>query len=237
MTSEAKDSRCAVITGASQGIGLAAAQRFLNAGYRVVNLSRSPSPLAGIVNIRADLAAPDWVETVKGSLLDAVGEASALSLVHNSAPKVAGGVGEVSAADLRQMFEVGVVAPSLLNQLLLARMRPGSSIIYIGSTLSHRATKGMAAYVACKHALLGLMRSTSQDLAGMGIHTCCVCPGFTETEMLRSYGGEAMAHLAGLSTQNRLIAPEEIADAIFFAATNPVVNGSTLGADLGFVEP
>jgi 3-oxoacyl-[acyl-carrier protein] reductase len=46
-----------------------------------------------------------------------------------------------------------------------------------------------------------------------------------------------LAHLAGLSTQNRLIAPEEIADTVYFAATHPVLNGSMINADLGFVEP
>jgi 3-oxoacyl-[acyl-carrier protein] reductase len=228
---------CVVITGASRGIGHAAAERFQAAGFRVVNLSRTPSTLAGVTNIFADLAAPDWSAGAKAALTEAVAGADAISLVHNSALKVAGGIAEMDAADFRRMLEVGVVAPTVLNQLLLPHMRPGSSIIYIGSTLSHRATARMAAYAACKHALLGLMRSTCQDLAGTGVHTCCVCPGFTDTEMLRSYGGEAMAHLAGLSTQNRLIAPAEIAEVIYFAAANPVVNGAALNADLGFIEP
>jgi NAD(P)-dependent dehydrogenase (short-subunit alcohol dehydrogenase family) len=228
---------CAVITGASRGIGHAAAERFAAAGYGVVNLSRSPSSLEGVVNIAVDLAAPDWSAAAGPALRAAVAGAPTISLVHNSALKLAGGVDEVEAADLRQMLEVAVVAPAILNRLLLGEMRPGSSIIYIGSTLSQRATRGMAAYVACKHAVLGLMRSTCQDLAGRQIHSCCVNPGFTDTEMLRSYGGEALAHLAGLSTQNRLIAPSEIAELICFAAANPVVNGAALNADLGFIEP
>jgi len=237
MTNETKGGRCAVVTGASKGIGFATAERFLKDGFRVINLSRSPSALPGVMNISADLAAPGWSDAVKDPLLQGGGGAETYSLIHNRALKVAGGVDEVAAADFREMLEVGVVGPSILNQLLLDDMRPGSSIIYIGSTLSLRATARMAAYVACKHALLGLMRSTCQDLAGKGIHTCCVCPGFTETEMLRSYGGDVLAHLAGLSTQNRLIAPAEVAEVIYFAATNPVINGAALSADLGFVEP
>ncbi|MDR3507078.1 MAG: SDR family NAD(P)-dependent oxidoreductase [Caulobacteraceae bacterium] len=237
MVPSGSSGKCAVITGASRGIGFAAAQRFLSAGYRVINLSRSPVDLAGMTNIQADLSAPDWARTAEQPLLDAVGDAETLALVHNSAFNIPAPVQAVQAADFRHAFEVGVIAPSVLNQLLLERMRPGSSIIYIGSTLSQRSTKGMAAYTSVKHALLGLMRATCQDLAGKGVHTCCVCPGFTDTEMLRAYGGEALTHLAGLSTQNRLIAPTEIAEVIFFGAANPVVNGAALNADLGFIEP
>ena len=102
--------------------------------------------------------------------------------------------------------------------------------------MSFKATSGVAAYVASKHALLGLMRATCQDLAGTGIHTACVCPGFTDTEMLRGYGGEALQQLANRSTQARLVQPEEVAESIYFCANNPVVNGSLLKADLGFIE-
>ncbi|MDR3510980.1 MAG: SDR family NAD(P)-dependent oxidoreductase [Caulobacteraceae bacterium] len=227
----------AVITGASRGIGRAAAERFLAAGWRVANLSRTPCDLADVTDIRADLAAPDWGEAAARALAAAVEGAGRLCLIHNCAFNVPAPIGAIEAADLRQVLEVGLVAPTQLNRILLPAMKPGSSILYVGSTLSLRATRAMAAYVALKHGLLGLMRATAQDLAGTGLHTCLVCPGFTETEMLKAYGGEALAHLASLSTQNRLIAPAEIAEALYFAALNPVVNGSALSCDLGFVEP
>lgn len=237
MTESGARGDCIVITGASRGIGFATAQRMLEAGFRVINLSRSPSQLEGVVDIATDLAASDWCDATQEQLFRAVDGAETLSIVHNSAVNVPAGVADVEAADFRRILEVGVVAPSRLNRLLLDRMRPGSAIVYIGSTLSVRATRSMAAYVTLKHAILGLMRATCQDLAGKGIHTCCVCPGFTETEMLRGYGGETLARLASLSTQNRLIAPREIADVIHFAVTHPVVNGAALSADLGFIEP
>ena len=103
-------------------------------------------------------------------------------------------------------------------------------------TLSLRATPGMAAYATCKHALLGLMRSTCQDLAGRGIHTALICPGFTDTEMLREFAGPVLDQVRARCTQGRLIEPREIAEVIHFAAGNAVVNGATLGADLGLVE-
>ena len=94
-------------------------------------------------------------------------------------------------------------------------------------------------YVTSKHAIVGMMRATCQDLANTGIHTVCVCPGFTDTEMLRTHVGqdeEILKSIASLSTFNRLINPEEIAAAIQFAAKNPVMNGAVMHANLGQIE-
>jgi NAD(P)-dependent dehydrogenase (short-subunit alcohol dehydrogenase family) len=118
-------------------------------------------------------------------------------------------------------------------------MAPGSSIIYIGSTLSEKAVANSYSYVTSKHAVVGMMRATCQDLANTGIHTVCVCPGFTDTEMLRTHVGEdadILKHIAALSTFNRLVTPEEIATAIQFAGQNPVLNGAVMHTNLGQIE-
>ncbi|MFT7049052.1 MAG: 3-oxoacyl-[acyl-carrier protein] reductase [Halioglobus sp.] len=227
---------CLVITGASRGIGLATAERFLEAGYRVVNISRSASPSPHIIQVNADLFDPGWCDTVAGDISAAVEGASQVTLVHNAALQSHGGVEQLDAQTLRRVLELNVVAPVTLNRLVLPAMKAGSSIIYIGSTLSFKATAGVAAYVTSKHALLGLMRSTCQDLGGSGIHTACVCPGFTDTEMLRGYGGEILEQLAQASTMGRLVKPVEVAESIFFCASNPAVNGTMLRADLGLIE-
>lgn len=226
-----------VITGGSRGIGLATAKRFAEMGFDIVNLARSPIPIDTALQLTVDFAQSDWEETVGDQLSSALDGAERICLVHNSALQLPGDVAHIDIPGLRNSLEINVVAPAILNRLILPSMSAGSSIIYVGSTLSHRATSGMAAYVASKHAAAGLMKSTAQDLAGTGIHTACVCPGFTNTEMLRNYGGKALGHLASLVTQNRLIEPEEIAETIFHAAHSPVLNGTMLHADLGFVEP
>ena len=116
---------------------------------------------------------------------------------------------------------------------------PSSAIIYLGSTLAEKAVANSFSYVTSKHAVIGMMRATCQDLDGTGIHTACVCPGFTDTEMLQVHLGDDEDVLAGitkLSTFGRLITPEEIAATICFAALNPVVNGSVIHANLGQIE-
>ena len=96
---------------------------------------------------------------------------------------------------------------------------------------------GSFSYVVSKHAQVGMMRATCQDLAGTGIHTACVCPGFTDTEMLRDHVPvDAMDSVRGMSAFNRLTEPGEIADALLWAASSPVINGSVIHANLGQVE-
>ena len=116
-------------------------------------------------------------------------------------------------------------------------MGAGSCILYVGSTLSEKAVPGSFSYVVSKHAIVGMMRGTCQDLAGTGIHTACVCPGFTDTEMLREHvPDDAMASVSAMSAFGRLIEPAEVAATLLFAAENPVLNGAVLHANLGQVE-
>ena len=118
-------------------------------------------------------------------------------------------------------------------------MAEGSSIIYIGSTLSEKAVANSYSYVSTKHAMVGMMRATCQDLAGSGIHTACICPGFTDTEMLRAHVGdsnEVLAEIGSMSSYGRLIEPAEIARTFEFATANPVINGSIIHANLGQKE-
>lgn len=227
-----------IVTGASKGIGFATAKTFLEQGYRVINLSRSPADLDGVENHRIDLSLSDTEEQLSDlmKLLISDGE---IVLVHNAAKMINDSALDANTDGLRELLDLNVVAPHILNQAVIPYMMQGSSIIYIGSTLAEKAVANTYSYVISKHAIVGMMRSTCQDLAGTGIHTNCICPGFTDTEMLRIHVGEdedVLKSIASNSTFNRLIEPQEIANAIYFSATNPVTNGSVMHTNLGQVE-
>jgi 3-oxoacyl-[acyl-carrier protein] reductase len=225
-----------VVTGASSGIGRAIATRFLVEGSVVVNLSRRPCPERGVENLLCDLAEPDASDRVAAPLGALLADSDRVCLVHNASIMRRDRIDALPSADLRAVLELNLVAANGLNQLVLPHMAEGSSIIYIGSTLAEKAVPGVASYVIAKHALAGMMRATCQDLAGRGIHTCMICPGFTDTEQIRAMIGgdpETLAAIAGLSAFNRLIEPEEIADAVAFAARSPVLNGALIHANLG----
>ncbi len=163
--------------------------------------------------------------------------ADEIVLIHNAAKLANDSAMETPSNSLREVFEVNLVAPNSLNYFIIPFMQDGSSILYVGSTLAEKAVPGSFSYVTSKHAQIGMMRATCQDLAGRGVHTACICPGFTDTEMLRTHvPAEALASVAAMSAYDRLVSPDEIASTLMFAATNPVLNGSVLHANLGQIE-
>ena len=226
-----------IVTGASAGIGLATAQRFLDDGYNVVNLSRRRCPIRAVNHVNCDLAVPGFFEPLSSTLTPLLKDAERIVLIHNASRMLSDSAVETPSKRLREVLEVNLVAANTLNYSLIPYLRSGSSILYVGSTLSKKAVPGSFSYIISKHAIVGMMRATCQDLAGRGIHTACVCPGFTDTEMLRQHvSAESMESVRNRSAFGRLIAPEEIAGTLHFCAHNPVINGAVLHANLGQIE-
>lgn len=229
-----------IITGGSSGIGYAAALLFQKENYKVINLSRSKIPLSEAIHVSVDLSTSSWHEEIDSVLKDLLDSADQISLIHNASKMQSDNVENFNLSELRDVIEVNLVAPSILNKMIIPHMKKGSSIIYVGSTLSEKAVPQMSSYVTTKHAMIGLMRSTCQDLFGRFIHTACVCPGATETEMLQEYvqgNTEALEMMAGTLSENRLITPEEIASTLLFCSQNSVINGSVIHANLGILSP
>lgn len=225
-----------IVSGASSGIGRAIATRFLLDGYVVVNISRRPCPERGVENIHCDLAEPGAADTLGSELVPWLRDAGQVCLVHNASVMHRDSIDALTTSDLRSVLELNILAANGLNQLVIPRMSAGSSVLYIGSTLAEKAVPGVASYVIAKHALVGMMRATCQDLAGRGLHSCMICPGFTDTEQFRQLIGddpEILAAITSMSAFDRLIEPEEIADAVAFAAHAPVLNGALIHANLG----
>jgi 3-oxoacyl-[acyl-carrier protein] reductase len=231
--------KSAIITGASVGIGRATAQAFLDDGFKVINLSRRACPLVGVDNHACDLGSEQAIEQACRTLADAISGSSSVALVHNASTMLKDSATDCDSDSLRQVLETNVVAINSINQRLLGLMPASSSLIYVGSTLSEKAVANSFSYVLSKHAQLGMMRASCQDLMGSGIHTALVCPGFTDTEMLRTHLGgdsELTGMIAGMNSFNRLIDPAEIAELIRWAHHNPVINGAVLHANLGQKE-
>jgi 3-oxoacyl-[acyl-carrier protein] reductase len=224
----------AIITGASKGIGLSTAARYRAAGWDVLNLSRTPCDLKGVVNHLcdfADLKALHAVlETIELKLYDRV------SIVHNAAVTRKDTYATATEEDFIEVMKINVLVPQIINRKLIPALPAGSSIIFIGSTLSERGVPNSHSYTVSKHALAGLMKATCQDLAGTGIHGCLICPGFTDTAMLKDVIGPDEATwemIKGCVLMGRLADPAEIAELAYFCSTNPVINGSVLHANLG----
>ncbi len=232
-------SKTLLITGASKGIGLATAAHFIERDYRVINVSRSACTLPGVTNLAIDLSDIDFLKRDSEKILNAVGESSELVLAHNAAVMTKETVRDIDAQSLQQVLQLNVIAAAQLNTLLIPVMQARSSIVYISSTLGTKAVANTHAYVISKHAVIGQMRATCQDLAGSQIHTAAICPGFTETEMLQEHLGnnpELRAEISATIAHGRLVQPSEIAETIWFCSQTPAINGAVIDANNGQVE-
>jgi 3-oxoacyl-[acyl-carrier protein] reductase len=231
--------KIAIITGASAGIGNATAKAFQEEGFAVYNLARRACPIRGVNNLACDLSNEAGIASACATLEQVVADCSEVTLVHNASQMLKDRAADCASDKLVQVMQTNVIAVNSINQRLLPRLPKTSSVLFVGSTLAEKAVPGAFSYIVSKHAQLGMMRATCQDLMGSGIHTAMICPGFTDTEMLHAHLGNdpvIVAAVAGMNSFNRLIEPGEIAELIRWAHHNPVINGAVLHANLGQKE-
>ena len=228
-----------IITGASRGIGHAIANFFLQQSYSVINISRTPHPNSSVTNILADLSSLSSLEELKDKISHISNNFNSICLIHNAWSYQSDQIQNINMDHLKSSFTIGLVAPIRLNQILIPLMKELSSIIYIGSTLSEKSVPHAASYSCLKHGVVGLMRASCQDLLDNSkIHTACVCPGFTKTQMLLQHlkENDFLEEVKTRVSKKRLVEPDEIASLCFHISQNPSLNGSVLHANLGQKE-
>lgn len=228
-----------LISGASRGIGAAIAELFLQYDWQVINFSRSENKNPKIKNVVVDFTQLDQLQQKLLAITTNIKTAEKICLIHNTFDYQRDSIDQLNPEAFEKSLRVNLLAPNLFNQYLIPLMPVGSSIIYMGSTLATKAVPAAASYVIGKHALVGMMRATCQDLGPQGIHTCCVAPGFTDTEMLRQHVGadeKILQSIAARVGANRLIQTDEVARLVWFCANNPIINGAVIDAHLGQIE-
>ena len=238
--------KIAIITGASSGIGKAAAKIFAAHGASVVLVARREASLKSAV---------DEIEDQGGRALAIVGDVTeagthdeavaaarttfgGLHIAFNNAGLV-GTTGPLAEIQPRQWAEV--LAVNLTAAFLGARAQVpamieqgGGSIVFTSSFVGNSVgLPGMGAYGAAKAGLLGLVRGITADYASAGIRANALLPGGTATDMA---GDDAQREwAAGLHAMKRIAQPEEVAQAALFLASDmsSFVTGSALWADCG----
>ncbi|MEP6548147.1 MAG: SDR family oxidoreductase [Gammaproteobacteria bacterium] len=223
-----------VLTGGSSGIGLAAAQAFLEAGYEVINISRRGCPLNSprLTSISVDLS--DAVAT-RDAVMTAAGRTPATTIVHCAGAIREKPVEAVTHADLEALSNLHLGAALSLVQANLPAMKEAhyGRVVLISS----RAVLGLAkrtAYSATKAGMLGLARTWSLELAGHGITVNVVAPGpIAETEMFEEIIPAASAKMAAAADHvpvGRFGTPQDVARAVMFFADPEAsfVTGQTL---------
>ena len=188
------DGKVAVITGAANGIGAAAGERFAREGARVLLVDRDEAGLravaAGIGTAAAclalDVAADDSATRYVAEALRLHGRVDAAVLNAGIEGEVAP-IGEATLAGFDRVMAVNVRSVWLgLSALLPAMKAHGGSIVITASVAGLRATPGLAPYGASKHAAIGLMRTAAVEGARHGIRVNTVNPGPIDTRMMAS---------------------------------------------------
>lgn len=181
MTSENKPT--AIVTGASSGIGLTAAQALAGAGYRVFGTSRKANVDAGpgITMVQCDITDDGSVTSAIGTILAAAGRIDVL--VNNAGIGMAGPAEETSIAQARQLFEVNLFGMIRLVQAVLPVMRAcgRGRIVNVSSVFGFMPAPYMALYAATKHAVEGYTESLDHEVRGFGIRAVLVEPANTKT--------------------------------------------------------
>ncbi len=231
------DRRHALVTGGGRGIGAAIATALVAAGYRVSITGRDAGKLAAFANSLGEHCRAVGMDVGDRASIEA-GMAAARAafgpidvLVNNAGQAESAPFHKMDAALFERMISVNLMGvfhctQAALPDMLAAKM---GRIINIASTAGLVGYAYVSAYVVAKHGVIGLTRSLALELASKGITVNAVCPGYTETDIVKDAVAnimaktgrseeEARAELAKGNPMRRLVQPQEVADAVLWLA-------------------
>jgi NAD(P)-dependent dehydrogenase (short-subunit alcohol dehydrogenase family) len=246
--SDRLDGKIAVITGATSGIGLAAAKLFAAEGAHVYITGRRLNALkAAVIEIGGNVTA---IQADSSSIADldrlyeqVKSEAGRIDVLFaNAGGGTMAGLGQITEKHFDDIFNLNVKAVVFTVQKALPLLVKGSSVILTGSSAGIEGTAAFSIYSASKAAVRNLARSWILDLKEAGVRVNVLSPGATRTPALLEYAGDDVAQQQGmleyLATRiplGRVGEPEEIAKAALFLASDDssFVNGAEIFADGG----
>jgi len=244
------DGKIAIVTGAAQGMGAGIARRVAAAGATVI--------IADIKNdegeksaqeirtsggeaefVRTDVAEDAEVENLIGHAVKSPGK---LDIVINNAAIVHIGLAEeTSIEEWDRLMAVNVRSMFLTTRYAVPQMRKqgGGCFVNIGSISSFVAQRGTPAYTASKGAVLLLTKSYAVDYALENIRFNCLCPGITDTPLLRQHTKEAdLANRLTRVPVGKIVTPDEVGNAAVFLCSDAAnaITGTSLLVDKGYIS-
>jgi NAD(P)-dependent dehydrogenase (short-subunit alcohol dehydrogenase family) len=229
--------RHALITGASRGIGASIAAALAADGVRVSLVGRDAAALAGVA---AQLGGADRAFPIVADVADATAVKQAFAesrrqfgpvtiLVNNAGQAAAMKFADTDEALWHRIIGVNLTGTYLCTRAAVPDMLQAGfgRIVNIASTAGLRGAPYISAYAASKHAVIGLTRSLALELATRNITVNAVCPGYTDTDIVKRAvdnimkktgrsESEAKATLTATNPQGRLISPAEVSNAVLW---------------------
>lgn len=240
-----------LITGGTSGIGKTTALKFAAAGAKVVVSGRRESEGQAVVTeikaaggeavfVKADVAVEADIAGLVAKTVETYGRIDVA--FNNAGVEMGGPITEVSEADYRRVFDINVwgVLASMKHEVPVMLKQGAGVIINTTSIAGQIGMAGASIYVASKHAVEGLTKVAALEYAKQGIRVNSVAPGAIVTDMLDRFTGgtdEANEYMSSLHPIGRLGRSEEIANAVFFLASDEAsfITGTTLTVDGGFL--
>ena len=244
----------ALVTGAASGIGLGIAARFAEEGAQVAILDidassgeRTAAELrqrgARARFFHTDVASEEQVRSAVQSVADEFGGIDCV--VNNAGINIVKGIEESSGEEWDHIMAVNVKSIFLVTKYALPHLKKSTlrSVVNIGSVSSFVGQANTPAYVASKGAVAMLSKSLALDLARHGIRVNCVCPGITDTPMLRFHVNQSRDPEQTLRERTnrvplgRLLTGADIAEAVLFLCLSEAsaITGTTLLVDGGYL--
>jgi NAD(P)-dependent dehydrogenase (short-subunit alcohol dehydrogenase family) len=229
--------RHALVTGASRGIGAAIAAALAAEGARVSLIGRDTARLD---RMATELGGPDRAAPVVADVTDAASVRQAFAtarerlgpvhiLVNNAGQAASATFADTDEALWHRIIGVNLTGTYLCTREAIADMLQAGfgRIVNIASTAGLRGAAYISAYATSKHAVIGLTRSLALEYATRNITVNAICPGYTDTDIVRQAIGtiraktgrsesEAMAAITATNPQRRLIAPAEVSNAVLW---------------------
>ncbi len=231
------EGRHAVVTGASRGIGAAVAETLARLGARLTLLARNEARLAErrrdlagrfgatVAALAADVADPASVERAMAAAADRFGAPAIL--VNNAGIAESAPFARTGLDQWRRILQTNLTGTFLCARAVYPAMVEAGygRIVNVASTSGLKGYAYVAAYCASKHGVVGLTRALALEAARTGVTVNAVCPGFTETDILRRAvdniaaktgrsEDRARAELAAANPQGRIVQPWEVAETV-----------------------
>lgn len=224
-----------LITGASRGIGRAIAELLATDDVVLLLHGRDTAALESVcskVEEEGATAVPMVAELADiagvDQIVKAAGSEPLTALINNAGIAYITKVPDITLEEWNRTFAVNVTAPFLLTQKLLPLMSKGSSILNILSTASHKGYPEWASYCMSKFALDGFAQSLREEVRPQGIRVINIYPGAVNTDIWNDLPGDWPLE--------KMMGPEEIAQAVVFALRRPsniLVDSLTIGNSVG----